>query len=228
MTVTGRSRWCGWVAGAAITLTVALPACTSSHRNAAGSPAGNGNPAATSAGSPSGTGGKPGASTTTRPTSSAARPGSPATSSSGGGNEGATGSPAEKCPVTTSAAVGSAFAATVAHEQVGTSGIGSPLCTFSLKRGQAGAFGAVTATAISGYPASAFAQSRNSSPGAQTLAGLGSSAFYLPRTSTVKVLDGSNALTLQYTGYLAGSAQPTPDRVRAALISLAKAYLAQN
>jgi hypothetical protein len=226
MTVTGRSRWCGWVAGAAITLTVALPACTSSHRNAAGSQAGNGNPAATSAGSLSGTAGKPGAST--RPTSSAARPGSPATSSSGSGNEGATGSPAEKCPVTTSTAVGSAFAATIAHEQVSTSGIGSPLCTFSLKRGQAGVFGAVTATAIGGYPASAFAQSRRSSPGAQTLAGLGSSAFYLPRTSTVKVLDGSNALTLQYTGYLAGAAQPTADQVRAALISLARAYLSQN
>jgi hypothetical protein len=220
MTVTGRSRW-SWVAGAAITLAVTLSACTSHHSTAAGSSTGTGGSAVPTAS------GKSGAGTTGHPGTSTARPGGTATSTADG-DEGATGSPVEKCSVTTSAAVGAAFAATVAHEQVGTSGIGSPLCTFSLSRGRAGVYGAVTATAISGYPASAFAQSKKNSSGAQTVAGLGSSAFYLARTGTLKVLAGSSALTLQYAGYLAGAAQPTPAQVRAALIALAKAYLAQN
>jgi hypothetical protein len=226
MTVHCRARRRGWAAGAGIALSLASAACTSGHRVATGNPAtvgatssnSTGTPGGSAAGSPDRTG-TAGVSATASGT---------AGSKPSGGSEGATGSPGDKCPVTTSAAVGAAFAATVAHEQVGTSGIGSPLCTFSLSRTGAGPFGAVSATAVSGYPAAAFAQSRRSTAGAQPLAGLGLSAFYVPSTHTLKVLSASGALSLQYTGFLAGGSQPAAERIRASLIALAKGYLAQN
>jgi hypothetical protein len=226
MTVTGRSRRRGWAAGAVILLAM-LPACSSHHRTVDG-PGSNTGAQSSRSGSPSGSAsaGKTGTGSA-KASGSAGRPSGAATSKSGG-SEGSTTGQVEKCPVTGSVAVGAAFAATVANEQVGTSGIGSPLCTFSLSHGSSGVFGAVSATAISNYPAAAFAQSRRSSPGAQTVTGLGSSAFYVPANHTLKVLAGSTALTLQYNGYLAGAAQPTAGRIRSALITLARGYLAQH
>jgi hypothetical protein len=227
MTVHCRARRRGWAAGAAIALSLASAACTSGHRVATGNPVSDGATSASSTGSPGGSGaGSPNRTGTAG--ASATASGTAASKPSGGGSEGATGSPGDRCLVTTSAAVGAAFAATVAHEQVGTTGIGSPLCTFSLSRTGAGPFGAVSATVVSGYPAAAFAQSRRSTTGAQPLAGLGLSAYYVPANHTLKVLTGSGALTLQYSGFLAGGYQPTAARIRASLIALAKAYLSQN
>ena len=226
MTVDCRARRRGWAVGAVILLSLTLAACTSGHHAAAGNPVTSGAASASSAGAPGSSGtGSPARTGTAGASATAA---GTASSTPAGGSEGATGSPGDKCLVTTSAAVGAAFAATVAHEQVGTSGIGSPLCTFSLSRTGAGPFGALTATAISGYPAAAFAQSRRSTPGAEPLAGLGISAFYVPTTHTIKVLTGAGALTLQYTGYLAGGSQPAAARIRASLVALVKAYLSQN
>jgi hypothetical protein len=223
MRVTGRS----WAAGGVILLAM-LSACSSHHRTTAGSAGPSGSISnSTGSGKPAASTGKP-ANPGAKPSGSAAKPSGTASSTSSGGSEGSSTGQAEKCPVTSSAAVGAAFAATVAHEQVGTSGIGSPLCTFDLSHGQAGVFGAVSATAVGNYPAAAFAQSRKSSPGAQSVAGLGTSAFYQPANHTLKVLAGSTALTLQYNGYLAGSVQPTAARIRAALITLARGYLSQH
>jgi hypothetical protein len=200
----------------AVTLAVlALAACTS---GSSGQPTGSGGARASSAPAGSATASQP----------AGGNSGSAAASSPAGGVEGATGSPAEKCPVTSSAAVAAAFTAKVTGETVSTSGIGSPLCQFKLTKDKSGAFGGLSATAVANYPAAAFAQSNKSSPGAQPVTGLGNSAFYVPKNATLKVLVGSTAITLQYTGYLAGAAQPSPDQVRAALISLAKGYLAQN
>ncbi|HJQ02106.1 MAG TPA: hypothetical protein VJ851_10930 [Jatrophihabitans sp.] len=226
MTVHCGARRRGWAAGAAIVLSLALSACTSSHRTANGNPATTQPASSTGASGPSG---KPtaGSSTRTGTASVSATASGSAKSQPTGGSEGASGAPGDKCVVTTKAAVSAAFTATVVNEQVSTSGIGSPLCTFSLARAGAGPYGAVTATAISGYPAAAFAQSKRSTAGAQPLA-LGISAFYVPATDTIKVLTGSSALTLQYSGYLAGSVQPTAAHIRAALIALAKAYLSQS
>lgn len=226
MTVTGRARAAG-----AVLLLAMLPACSSHHRASTAGSAGSSGASsaiASSSSSTKSTGAKPsgsGASSGAKPSGSAS---GSASSGSSGGSEGSTTGQVEKCPVTGTAAVAAAFAATVAHEQVGTSGIGSPLCTFDLSHGKSAVLGAVTATAISNYPAAAFAQSRRSSAGAQPIAGLGSSAFYLPSNHTLKVLAGSTALTLQYRGYLAGAGQPTADRIRAALIAIARGYLAQH
>lgn len=215
---TGRARAAG-----AVLLLAMLPACSSHHRSTAGSAANAGSAPAGASSAPGGTaGGKP---TSAKPSGSV---GPPSGSSSSGGSEGSTTGQVEKCPVTGTAAVGTAFAATVAHEQVGTSGIGSPLCTFDLSHGKTGVFGALSATAVSNYPTAAFAQSRKSSSGAQPVAGLGTSAFYVPAEHTLKVLAGSTALTLQYRGYLAGSGQPTAEKIRAALIAIARGYLSQH
>ena len=231
--MTGRSCRPGWAAGAVLLLAM-LPACSSHHRSTAGS-AGRPGPssagASSSAGAPA-TSGKP---TSGKPSSgkpSSGKPsgsaGQPSGSASSGGSEGSTTGQVEKCPITGANAVGAAFAAAVAHEQVSTSGIGSPLCTFDLSHSKTGVFGAVSATAISNYPAAAFAQSRKNSSGAQPVAGLGTSAFYVPSNHTLKVLSGSTALTLQYRGYLAGAGQPTDGQIRSALIVIARGYLAQH
>jgi hypothetical protein len=221
--MTGRSCRPGWAAGAVLLLAV-LPACSSHHRITAGSAGSSGS---SSAGSSSSSGATASAKpSSAKPSGSAGQPSGSA--SSGGGSEGSTTGQVEKCPVTGTNAVGAAFAAAVAHEQVSTSGIGSPLCTFDLSHSKTGVFGAVSATAISNYPAAAFAQSRKSSSGAQPVAGLGTSAYYVPANHTLKVLSGSTALTLQYRGYLAGAGQPTAGQIRSALIVIARGYLSQH
>lgn len=130
--------------------------------------------------------------------------------------------------MTSTTAVAAAFAAKVAHETVTVTGIGSPLCQFTLVKGSAGAFGAVSATVVAKYPASAFTQSLKSSPGAEGVSGLGSGAFYVPKSTTLKVLFKGSAITLQYSGYLAGDTQPSGAAIRAALITLAEGYVALN
>jgi hypothetical protein len=226
--MTGRSCRPGWAAGAVLLLAM-LPACSSHHHTTAGSAGGSGSSSAGSGSSSGATAasGKPSGSKPAgaKPSGSA---GQPSGSASSGGSEGSTTGQVEKCPVTGSNTVGAAFAAAVAHEQVSTSGIGSPLCTFDLSHSKTGVFGAVSATAISNYPAAAFAQSRKSSSGAQPVAGLGTSAFYVPADHTLKVLSGSTALTLQYRGYLAGAGQPTDGQIRSALIAIARGYLSQH
>ncbi len=231
--MTGRSRRSGWAAGAVLLLAM-LPACSSHHRSTAGSAGASGSSSASSSSSSGATAsGKPttsGKPSSAKPSGSAGQStgGAPSSGASSGGSEGSTTGQDEKCPVTGSNAVGAAFAAAVAHEQVGTSGIGSPLCTFDLSHSKTGVFGAVSATAISNYPAAAFAQGRQSSSGAQPVAGLGTSAYYVPANHTLKVLSGSTALTLQYRGYLAGAGQPTAGQIRSALIVIARGYLSQH
>lgn len=230
--MTGRSCRPGWAAGAVLLLAM-LPACSSHHRTAAGSAGSSGSSSAGSSSSGAAASGKPSGSSkpsSARPSGSTGQPSGSASSggASSGGSEGSTTGQVEKCPVTGTNAVGAAFAAAVAHEQVGTSGIGSPLCTFDLSHSKTGVFGAVSATAISNYPAAAFAQSRSSSSGAQPVAGLGTSAYYVPANHTLKVLSGSTALTLQYRGYLAGAGQPTAGQIRSALIVIARGYLSQH
>lgn len=206
-------------AGALLGALLLVAACTSGQRGATGP--------RSSVGGPTALGSAPVTSSSSAPPSSKPAGSATAAPSQSGGVEGASTAPGEKCQVTSTAAVAAAFGAKVTHENVTTSGIGSPLCEFTLAK-SAGAFGGLSASAIAKYPASAFAQSKRSSPGAQTVVGLGSSAFYIPKTSTLKVLDSSAALTLQYSGYLAGNTQPSPAQVRAALISLARGYLALN
>jgi len=224
--MTGRSCRPGWAAGAVLLLAM-LPACSSHHRTAAGSAGSSGSSSSSSSSGATAASGKP---TTSKP--AGAKPsgsaGQPSGGASSGGSEGSTTGQVEKCPITGSNTVGAAFAAAVAHEQVSTSGIGSPLCTFDLNHSKTGVFGAVSATAISNYPAAAFAQSRKSSSGAQPVAGLGTSAFYVPANHTLKVLSGSTALTLQYRGYRAGAGQPTAGQIRSALIAIARGYLSQH
>ncbi len=206
---------------------VLLAGCTSGHKSASGAQPSTGNSTSPSvSATPSATGTPKGSTSKGAGATKSSTP--TATPSATGGIEGATGKPGEKCQVTSSAAVATAFAAKVANETVTTSGIGSPLCKFTLTKAGAGALGGLSASVIAKYPAAAFAQSKKSSPGAQTVSGLGSSAFYVPKTSTLKVLVSGSAVTLQYAGYLAGSAQPSPDTVRAALISLATGYVQQN
>lgn len=206
---------------------VLLAGCTSGNKSASGAQSSTGNSTTPSVSTaPSATGTPKGSTSKSGGASKSATP--TATPSASGGIEGGTGKPGEKCQVTSSVAVAAAFAAKVASETVTVSGIGSPLCKFTLTKSGAGAIGGLSASVIAKYPATAFAQSKKSSPGAQTVTGLGSSAFYVPKTSTLKVLVTGSAVTLQYGGYLASSAQPSPDKVRAALISLATGYVQQN
>ncbi len=197
--------------------------CSSGHKSAASHGGSAGSSTAIGSGTPS-------------QRSSPARSGAATTGGSGakaspsqsGGVENPSSSPTEKCQLASSAAVAVAFAAKVAKELVSTSGIGSPLCQFLLAKPPAGPYGAVSATAVAKYPAAAFAQSKAASPGAQPLPGLGTSAFYVPKNNTVKVLYKGSALTLQYIGYVAAGEQPAADRIRSALISLATSYTAHN
>ncbi|MGI8665366.1 MAG: hypothetical protein ACR2N4_04965 [Jatrophihabitans sp.] len=218
-TITAGHGRAGLAGIAAISSLVLLASCSSGHHRAASGASGSPTAGTSGTVASSTPAGPSGGSGTAKPTP---------TPSSFGGVEGATGTPGEKCPVTSSASVAAAFAAKVAHETVTTSGIGSPLCMFTLAPTRGAAFGGLSASVIAKYPAAAFAQSRKSSPGAQLVTGLGTSAFYVPKSTTLKVLDGASAITLQYTGYLAAGSQPSPAKIRSVLIALATSYVAQN
>jgi hypothetical protein len=202
---------------ACLALALVLAGCGAHHGSSSGGATGSsrpGRPVATSLS----------AGSTPRPAPGTA---SPSRSSSAGLEAGAP--PAvDKCTVVTAAEVGAAFGLTVAQEDATTSGIGLPLCLFTLAGPRSGPLGRLSATLTPKFAAAAFAAARRNATGAEDVAGLASGAYYLPAAGTLKVLAGTTLLTLQYNPYQAGAEQPSRARLGSVLTVLARSYLSQN
>ena len=160
---------------------------------------------------------QPGTTTrTTRPATS--------TATLAGGAEGETSDPDEDgpCSLTNSADVGSAYGGKVTSETAGMSGIGNPICTFTLTSSNAGAPGRLSITIDASASAAAFASTRRHSAGAIAVSGVGDSAFYLSSTATLHFLKGHSAGVIQADFRMPHGMPPEPGRVRADTTALGK------
>ena len=199
--------------------TVALTACTATHHTSrAPSSAGS-----TSVSAPSST-------TKLGPTipsrSAPAHPSKPASSSNPAGAEAATGGAVGQCKITSSPDVASAFGGKVGTETAGTSGIGNPICRFTLAKSNAGAPGTVSVTLNASASATEFAQLKKQTQGGTSLSGVGDNAFYVSNTATLQFLKGHSAVVMQANIRVPGGMPPKPVQVRADSVALAKAIAA--
>lgn len=142
------------------------------------------------------------------------------------GAEGATPAGAAQCRITAPGDVAAAFGGKVVTTSAGTSGIGNPICRFTLTKSNAGVPGTVSVTVDAKSSAKTFAQIKKSLPGATSVAGVGDSAFFVAGTSTVQFLKGSQAAVLQATLRAPGGPTPPAARVKSDLIVLAQSIAA--
>jgi hypothetical protein len=212
---------------AAAALCAGLSACSSKHHSAAQSSTptqsrATSEPSAGSASAPSssaasGTSGRRGGGA---PTSTPAGEGPSAA-------EGATPVAGAPCRITSSADVAVAFGGKVGTSTAGTSGIGNPICRFTLTKSNAGVPGTVSVTVNAKSTAKTFAQIKKSQPGAASVSGVGDSAFYVASTGTLQFIKGSQAAVLQATLRAApGGPSPSANQVKADVTSLARSVAA--
>jgi len=103
---------------------------------------------------------------------------------------------AERCLIVSAGLVGQAFGADSVMETVGTTPLGRPQCTFTMRKTNAGPGGQVTAVRTTHSSARAFRQIQAANSGANPVPRLGDRAFYVPRTSTVQFQRGSTIIMI--------------------------------
>ncbi len=202
----------------------AASACTSTHHSA-DAPASVSSPPLTSAAARSSSTTPAGPTTTKPPAPSGSRNGPVRPSSaptSPGGAEGATEGAVGECKITSSETVASAYGGKIGSESAGTSGIGNPICQFSLTKSNAAAPGHVSITVNASMSAAAFAKLRKQAQGAVTVQGIGDNAFYIPGTATMQFIKGRTAVVIQADLRLPHGMPPMPIRVRADTATLAR------
>jgi hypothetical protein len=137
------------------------------------------------------------------------------------GGEGATAKATGQCKITGGPDVAAAFGGRVDTVSGSTSGTGNPLCRITLTDSNAGAPGVVTLSLTASANRATFAQVQRSMHG-QAVAGVGDRAFYLLSAETLQFLSGHTAVTLQADIQVPGQHTPSPERVKADLVTLAK------
>lgn len=142
------------------------------------------------------------------------------------GAEGATPVTGAPCRITSPTDVAAAFGGKVGPSTAGTSGIGNPICRFTLTKSNAGVPGTVSVTVDTKSSAKTFAQVKKSQPGAVSVGGVGDSAFYVASTGTLQFIKGSQAAVLQAVLRAPGGPAPSAARVKADVISLARTVAA--
>ena len=202
----------------------AASACTSTHHSA-DVPESASSASLTSAAAQPRSTTRPAPTTTKAPAPSGSHNGSPRpspASTSPGGAEGATEGAVGECKITSSETVASAYGGEVGSETAGTSGIGNPICQFSLTRSNAAAPGHVSITLNASMSATAFANLKKQAQGAVTVQGVADNAFYVPGTATMQFIKGRTAVVIQADLRLPHGMPPMPTQVRADTAALAR------
>ena len=194
-------------------------ACTSTHHTSR--PSSSAGPTSVSA---------PSSTTKSAPVSPSrsapAHPSESAPSSNPAGAEAATGGAVGQCRITSSSTVASAFGGKVGTETAGTSGIGNPICKFTLARSNAGAPGTVSVTLNTSANSKAFAQLKGQAQGGTSVSGVADDAFYVSNTATLQFLKGHTWVVMQANIRVPGGTPPKPTQVRADTVALAKTIAA--
>jgi hypothetical protein len=126
--------------------------------------------------------------------------------------------PTSPCKLVTTAEVKAAFGGTVGAGKVDNSLPGAPACHFSVKHSNLGLSGEAIVFITPGQSAATFKVAKKYVPGAFTVTGVGTAAFYNPHTTSVELLKGNAVASAQGTFFGANAA-----KVKADVIVLAKA-----
>lgn len=129
------------------------------------------------------------------------------------------------CKITTAHDVGAAYHGKVASETATTSGIGNPLCMFTLSGSNVGAPGTVTVTVNTSLSPAAFAQTKRHATGATSVA-VGDSAFYVAESGTLQFIKGDTAAVIQANLHVPGAKPPKPSQLLADTLTLSRTIAA--
>ena len=133
---------------------------------------------------------------------------------------GATTSP---CKLVTVADVKAAFGGTVSAGKLDTSLPEAPTCHFAVKGSNLGLSGTAVVFVTPGQTPQTFAIAKKIVPGAVTVAGVGTAAFYNPHTTSIELLKGTVVANAQAIFLNPGGPQPDAARTKADTIVLARA-----
>jgi len=127
-------------------------------------------------------------------------------------------SPASPCKLATTAQVKAAFGGTVGAGKVDTSLPSAPTCHFKVTHSNLGTSGEAVVFVTPGQSVATFKLAKKYVPGAVTVPGVGTAAFYNPHTTSIELLKG-NAVASAQGIFLGANAA----KVKADVIVLAKA-----
>jgi hypothetical protein len=126
--------------------------------------------------------------------------------------------PASPCKLATTAQVKAAFGGTVGAGKVDNSAPGAPTCRFKVTHSNLGVGGDAIVFITPGQSAATYKLAKKYVPGAVTVTGVGTAAFYNPHTTSVELLKGNTVASAQGVFFGANTA-----KVKADVIALAKA-----
>lgn len=126
--------------------------------------------------------------------------------------------PASPCSLVTTAQVKAAFGGTVGAGKVDTSLPSAPTCHFKVTHSNLGVNGDAIVFITPGQSAATFKLAKKYVPGAVTVTGVGTAAFYNPHTTSIELLKGSTVASAQGVFFGANAA-----KIKADVIVLAKA-----
>jgi type IV secretory pathway protease TraF len=129
--------------------------------------------------------------------------------------------PPSPCRLVTTAQVKAAFGGTVAAGRVDTSLPSAPTCHFKVAHSNLGVNGDAIVFITPGQSAATFKLAKKYVPGAVTVTGVGTAAFYNPHTTSIELLKGSSVASAQGVFFGANAA-----KIKADVIVLAKAVAA--
>ena len=123
------------------------------------------------------------------------------------------------CKLVTVAEVKAAFGGTVGAGKVDNSIPGAPTCHFKLTHSNLGMSGDAIVFITPGQSAATYKLAKKYVPGAVTVKGVATAAFYNPHTTAVELLKGNTVASAQAVFY----PSPNAAKIKADVIALAKA-----
>jgi type IV secretory pathway protease TraF len=131
--------------------------------------------------------------------------------------------PPSPCKLVTTAQVKAAFGGTVGAGKVDNTVPGAPTCHFAVKHSNLGISGDAIVFITPGQSAATFKLAKKYVPGAVTVTGVGTAAFYNPHTTSVELLKGNVVASAQGVFYNADGPQANAAKIKADVVALAKA-----
>jgi type IV secretory pathway protease TraF len=130
--------------------------------------------------------------------------------------------PSSPCALATVAQVKAAFGGTVSAGKVDNS-TGFPVCKFHVKHSNLGISGDAIVFITPGQSAATFKIAKKEVPGAVTVAGVGTGAFYNPHTTAIELIKGNTVASAQGVFVNFGGPAVNAAKIKADVIVLAKA-----
>src|SRR5438067_854124 len=127
------------------------------------------------------------------------------------------------CSLATKAEVTAAFGGTVGAGKVDNSLPGAPTCHFSVKGSNLGLSGEAVVFETPGQTPATFALAKKIVPGAISISGVGTAAFYNPRTTSIELLKRKVVASAQAIFLNPGGPEVSAVKVKADVVAFAKA-----